>query len=217
MSKILAPDNPINPVLCWPLPMEISVILAHPDRGSFNHAIAQTVCRTLERAGHTVCFHDLCAESFNPLLSAAELDSKAQLPPDLAGYCDELRRADGLVVVHPNWWGQPPAVMKGWIDRVFRPGVAYKFMEGDSGEGVPIGLLRVKTAIVFNTSNTPPEREMREFGDPLDRLWKKCILEFCGVQRILSQTFSVVTTSTPEQRAAWLGRVEEIVSRSFAH
>jgi putative NADPH-quinone reductase len=195
--------------------MEISVILAHPDRRSFNHAIAQAVCRTLERGGHAVLFHDLYEEGFDPLLSAAELDTKAELPAELTGYCEELRRVDGLVIVHPNWWGQPPAAMKGWIDRVIRPGVAYEFQTGDSGEGVPVGLLRAKTAIVFNTSNTPPEREMQEFGDPLDNLWKRCILEFCGVKNVVRETFSVVIASTPEQRAEWLERVEEIVKANF--
>jgi putative NADPH-quinone reductase len=195
--------------------MEISVILAHPDRRSFNHAIAQTACRALESGGHKVRFHDLYEEGFDPLLPTAELDTKGQPPAELARYCEELRRSDGLVIVHPNWWGQPPAAMKGWIDRVFRPGVAYEFQAGDSGEGVPVGLLRVKTAIVFNTSNTPPEREMQEFGDPLDRLWKKCILEFCGVRNVVRESFSVVIASTSEQRAEWLKRVEQIVAASF--
>jgi putative NADPH-quinone reductase len=195
--------------------MEISVILAHPEPHSFNHAIANTVCRTLERGGHTVRFHDLYHEEFDPLLPVAELDTKAAPGRELARYCEELLRSDGLVIVHPNWWGQPPAAMKGWIDRVFRPGVAYRFLEGDGGEGVPVGLLRAETAIVFNTSNTPPEREMQEFGDPLDRLWKKCILGFCGVKNVVRETFSVVISSTPEQRVAWLGRAEEIVAASF--
>jgi putative NADPH-quinone reductase len=195
--------------------MEISVILAHPDRCSFNHAIAHAACRTLERCGHTVRFHDLYKEGFDPLLPVAELETNVDPSVDLAGYCEELRRSEGLVIVHPNWWGQPPAAMKGWIDRVFRPGVAYKFLEGDSGEGVPVGLLRAETAIVFNTSNTPTAREMEIFGDPLEGLWKKCILEFCGVKNVVRETFSVVITSTPEQRAAWLTRVEEIVEACF--
>ena len=137
------------------------------------------------------------------------------MPPDLVRYCEELQRAVGLILIHPNWWGQPPAAMKGWIDRVFRAGVAYQFLEGDSGEGVPIGLLRAQAAIIFNTSNTLPEREMHEFGDPLDRLWKKCILEFCGVQSILRKTFSVVITSTPAQREAWLQWVDQTVTATF--
>ena len=195
--------------------MEISVILAHPDRRSFNHAIAQTVCRTLEQSGHQVRFHDLYAEGFDPLLTTSELNPRGQMPAELAVYCEQLQRSDGLVIVHPNWWGQPPAVMKGWIDRVLRPGVAYEFQTGDSGEGVPVGLLRAKTAIVFNTSNTTPEREMLEFCDPLDKLWKKCVFEFCGVKNVVRETFSVVIVSTPEQRAEWLGRVELIIAANF--
>jgi putative NADPH-quinone reductase len=120
-----------------------------------------------------------------------------------------------LVIVHPNWWGQPPAAMKGWIDRAFRPGVAYKFEEGDGGEGVPVGLLRVRTAVILNTSNTPPERELDVFGDPLDNLWKRCILDFCGVKNVVRENFSVVITSTPEQRAAWLRQVEQVVTVCF--
>jgi putative NADPH-quinone reductase len=197
------------------LPMEISVILAHPDQRSFNHAIAQTAYRTLERGGHTVYFHDLYEEGFDPLLTVAELNPKGQLPVELTGYCEELQRSEGLVIVHPNWWGQPPAALKGWIDRVLRPGVAYEFQAGDGGEGVPVGLLRAKTAVVFNTSNTPPEREMLEFCDPLDKLWKKCIFGFCGVTNVVRETFSVVIASTPELRAKWLGRVEQIVAASF--
>jgi putative NADPH-quinone reductase len=195
--------------------MQISVILAHPDRHSFNHAIAETACRALGRGGHAVWFHDLYEEGFDPLLPASELNPDATLGCDLAHYCEQLRRSDGLVIVHPNWWGQPPAAMKGWIDRVFRPGVAYRFEEGDGGEGVPVGLLSAQTAIVFNTSNTPPEREREVFGDPLDQLWKRCILEFCGVKNVVRETFGVVITSTAEQRAAWLERVEEIVRESF--
>jgi NAD(P)H dehydrogenase (quinone) len=197
--------------------MEISVILAHPDRHSFNHAIAHSAYRALERSGHSVCFHDLYEEGFDPMLPASELDTKGQPSLDIARYCEELQRSNGLVIVHPNWWGQPPAAMKGWIDRVFRPGVAYRFQEGDKGEGVPIGLLRAETAVIFNTSNTRPEREMREFGDPLDRLWKKCILEFCGVKKIVRETLSIVVTSTPEQRAEWLHQVEETVEASFRY
>ena len=70
------------------------------------------------------------------------------------------------MIVHPNWWGQPPAILKGWVDRVFRPGIAYRFVEGDAGEGVPIGLLKASAAVVFNTSNTPDARERFAFGDP---------------------------------------------------
>ena len=119
-------------------------------------------------------------------------------------HCRELRAADGIVIVHPNWWGQPPAILKGWIDRVLRPGVAYRFEEGDSGEGVPVGLLKASAALILNTSNTPDEREHAVFGDPLEALWKRCIFGLCGVRTVRRRMFSVVVTSTPEQRHRWL-------------
>lgn len=132
--------------------------------------------------------------------------------------CDgqTLRRgcvADGIIIVHPNWWGQPPAILKGWVDRVIRPGVAYEFGEGDSGEGIPIGLLKAKVALVFNTSNTPPERERDIFGDPLETIWKNCIFKFCGIEGFHRKMFGVVVTSTAEKRKQWLEEVKEIVGQ----
>ncbi len=139
----------------------------------------------------------------------------AALSPELRVHCDELRRAGGLVVVHPNWWGQPPAILKGWIDRVIRAGVAYEFIGADMGEGVPAGLLAGKTGLVFNTSDTPQERERSVFGDPLELIWKKCIFEFCGITRHHRVMYNVVVTSTPAQRAAWLADVERIIDEYF--
>ena len=117
--------------------MKISVILAHPCPGSFNHAIAGTVTATLTDAGHQVQFHDLYAEKFDPLLPCEEIPRGAVLPAAVAQHCREIAAADGIVFIHPNWWGMPPAILKGWVDRVLRPGVAYRFSETDSGEGVP--------------------------------------------------------------------------------
>jgi NAD(P)H dehydrogenase (quinone) len=195
--------------------MQISIILAHPDAKSFNHAIAQTTAERLKQNRHGVVLHDLCAEGFDPLLPACEFTQEASLPKEIDLHCQEISAADGIVIVHPNWWGQPPAILKGWVDRVIRPGVAYKFLDGDSGDGVPVGLLKAKAAVVFNTSNTPAERETAEFGDPLETLWKNCVFGLCGVKNFHRETFGVVVTSSEAQRKQWLGRVREIVDRYF--
>ena len=195
--------------------MNVSVILAHPDAQSFNHAIASTVVKQLEKNGYTVNFHDLYAEKFDPLLPASEFSTDAYLPQDIKKHCDEIESADGIVIVHPNWWGQPPAVLKGWIDRVIRPGVAYRFLEGDTGEGIPVGLLKAQTAVILNTSNTPIVREREVFGDPLQRLWQNCIFDLCGVSTFFREMFTVVVTSSHAERAGWLKKVEEIVNRFF--
>ncbi|MDD2900894.1 MAG: NAD(P)H-dependent oxidoreductase [Syntrophales bacterium] len=195
--------------------MAISVILAHPQKGSFNHAIAKMVVQTLDHNGYEVIFHDLYQEKFAPLLPGEEIAAAAALPPLIAQHCREVSRAQGLVIIHPNWWGQPPAVLKGWIDRVFRPGVAYNFQEGDKGEGVPLGLLTAKAALVFNTSNTPPDREAAVFGDPLETIWKNCIFGLCGVANFHRRNFAVVVTSTQEERKIWLQEVRDTVTQYF--
>jgi NAD(P)H dehydrogenase (quinone) len=195
--------------------MNVSLILAHPDNRSFNHAVASTACTRLERNGHRVICHDLYVEQFDPLLPALEIPTEAPLPPDVENHCHEISAADGIIIVHPNWWGQPPAILKGWLDRVIRPGVAYKFLEGDKGEGIPVGLLKARAAIVFNTGNTPLQRERDVFGDPLQLLWKNCIFDLCGVPVFYREMFTVVVTSTYEERQRWLRRVEHVVDQYF--
>ncbi|MBN2004863.1 MAG: NAD(P)H-dependent oxidoreductase [Anaerolineae bacterium] len=195
--------------------MNISLILAHPNPASFNHAIAGTVAQAARDNGHTIWFHDLYAEGFDPLLLHAEFAKEAPLPPAIQQHCDEIAAADGIVIVHPNWWGQPPAILKGWVDRVIRPGVAYQFLEGDGGEGVPVGLLKARVALVFNTANTPELREREVFGDPLHLLWKNCIFDLCGVQTFYRKMYRVVVTSSIAERQAWLDEVSAIVHVHF--
>jgi putative NADPH-quinone reductase len=169
----------------------------------------------VEKNGHGVRFHDLHEERFDPLLVAKEIPDDASLPQGIKEHCEEIADADGIVIVHPNWWGQPPAILKGWIDRVIRPGVAYEFLEGDSGEGVPKGLLKARAAIVFNTSNTDPERERNVFGDPLEMIWKNCVFGLCGVPVFNRRTFSVVITSSEVQRKHWLDEAKAAIDSMF--
>jgi putative NADPH-quinone reductase len=195
--------------------LRISLLLAHPRPGSFNHAIAEAALDQLRALGHEVAYHDLYAEQFPPALPPAELGRRAELPDAVARHCRELEHAEGLVIVHPNWWGQPPALLKGWVDRVLRPGLAYEFPEGDAGEGVPKGLLRARGAMVFNTSNTEPEREAAVFGDPLETIWRNCIFAFCGVERVQRKNFGVMVTSTKARRGEWLEEVRNDVAYFF--
>jgi hypothetical protein len=70
-------------------------------------------------------------------------------------------------------------------------------------------------AVVFNTSNTPEAREASAFGDPLETLWRNCILGLCGVKGFSRRMFGVIVTSTTKQRTAWLNEVTETIDRSF--
>ena len=196
--------------------MKISVVLGHPYQKSFNYAIAQTVKSTLTELGHEVFFHDLYEEKFDAILTGYELAYGHSSDNLIEQHCTEIKQAEGIVIIHPNWWGQPPAILKGWIDRVLRQGTAYAFDEHDTGAGVPEGLLIAKMAIVFNTSNTPEERELHVFGDPLETLWKNCVFHFCGVNHFYRKMFRVIADSTPDARREWLKEVYEIINRYFS-
>ena len=195
--------------------MKTIVILGHPTEGSFNHAIADTTVSKLRENSHEVIYHDLYAEKFDPLLLGEEIPKDAELDPQIEKHCREIKDADGIIIIHPNWWGQPPAILKGYIDRVIRAGVAYEFLEGDNGEGVPNGLLKAETAIVFNTSNTPEKRELEVFGDPLEAIWKNCIFDLCGVKNFYREMYGVIVTSSPDERQNWLEDIAKTVDTYF--
>lgn len=190
--------------------MKVLVIIGHQRQGSFCHAIAHTAVEGLQAAGHEVVFHDLYQEKFDPILPHEEIPKEAELDPVVRRHVEEVVAADGYVVVHPNWWGQPPAMLKGWLDRVLRQGSAYEF-----GPHGVIGLLTGKRALVLTTSNTPREAELDLFGDPLENLWKACVFNFCGVEDFQRRNFESIILSTLEQRRAWLDEVRQLIQQRF--
>ncbi|MFJ9611986.1 NAD(P)H-dependent oxidoreductase [Kitasatospora sp. NPDC101176] len=188
----------------------IGVYLAHPRPGSFNHALYEAVVDELRGRGCEVRAHDLHAEGFPPLLTAEETGTVDAADPSadpvLALHRAEVATLDGLVLIHPNWWGMPPAVLVGWVQRVLVPGVAYKLGTAD---GEPAGLLRAGRALVLNTSDTPEARERDEFGDPLERVWAACVLPYVGVTDVRRTVFRTVTDAPAAERADWLRQARE--------
>lgn len=189
--------------------MIASVILAHPYSQSFNHAIFKTVIKTFNDINVEVYTHDLYEENFNPVLMRQELGSDNSNDFLVNRYANELVESDILVYIHPNWWGQPPAILKGYIDRVIRPPYAYDFPEDDSGGGLPIEKLKGKYGIVYNTANTVEERENNYFCDPLDKIWGKCIFGFLGIDKYYRKIFRVIADSTENERIKWLQEIED--------
>ncbi|MFE2109060.1 NAD(P)H-dependent oxidoreductase [Kitasatospora sp. NPDC059463] len=190
--------------------MRVGVYLAHPRPGSFNHALFGAVVDELRARGAEAVPHDLYAEGFSPLLTAEETGTVAASgtagDERLALHRAEVATLDALVLVHPNWWGMPPAVLTGWVQRVLVPGVAYKLGTAD---GEPVGLLRAGRALVLNTSDTPAAREREEFGDPLERIWAACVLPYVGVADVRRRVFRTVTDSSDAERAQWLRQARQ--------
>jgi NAD(P)H dehydrogenase (quinone) len=190
--------------------MHIFSVIAHPRPNSFCHAISAAALSALAASGHTVEHHDLYAEGFDPCLTSDEAytvgDTLEQTlarasDPVMQQHRQGVGKASGLLVVHPNWWGKPPAILAGWMDRILVPGVAYRLQAAD---GLPEGLLAVKAALIINTSDTNEEREVNDLGDPLELIWGRCVLPYCGVKDFRRLVFRPVNGSSTETRSSWL-------------
>lgn len=191
--------------------MHALIVVAHPSSNSLSHALAAMAHGVLLARGYDIALHDLYAEHFDPIQPTGEDGNVSSSDMLIEQHCLELARADLILIFHPNWWGQPPAILKGWIDRVFRLNTAYAYPAGVGFEGVPVGLLRARAAIVVNTANTPAERETAAFGDPLETLWKRCIFGLCGVTNVIRRVYAPVSGSTAEQRATWFAEIKALI------
>ena len=184
--------------------MKASVILAHPRAGSLNHALAASAAEGLRAAGFEVYWHDLYAEGFDPLLKAAEVGTTAFADALVARHAREILEADRIVVVHPSWFFQVPAMLKGWVDRVLRENVVFTMTEA----GVE-GRLRAELALVVTTANASHRYEVDALGDPLTTFWRACVFEPAGVGQVERRVVGPVRGSSADERAGWLREVAE--------
>lgn len=193
--------------------MHILVVLAHPIKESFAASVAGTAVAALEASGHTTDLLDLYAEDFDPRLTA---DERARhMEPDydistVAPLVARLRTADGLIFVFPQWWFNLPAILKGYLDRVFAPGVAYDI---DPGNGRLVPLLdNIRHFWALTTTGSPWWIVHFYMGNPVKRLLKRGVAAFCA-KRLDFRMLSMhnMDQSTDEKRKRFLERVRREV------
>lgn len=184
--------------------MQTAVIYAHPNPNSFNGAILNQVIKALEDGKHSYDVIDLYKDRFDPVLLFDEKKRRSDMKrdPETAEYRRIVKNADHLIFIYPLWWGGMPAIMKGFIDRVFAAGEAYTYQ----GK-LPKGLLKARTASVYYTADAPSWylRFWRRDAD-----WvtvKDVMLKFCGVRRVRRLLFAGVKDSSDGKRTQWLDRV----------
>ncbi len=172
--------------------------------------MAERVREALAAAGHAVRFHDLYAERFDPVLTAGELRRGLSLEPLVLAHGNDLEACGGLVLVHPDWWGGPPALLKGWVDRVFRPGLAYEHEGEEFMAKRARGLLAGKRALVFATTDSPA-------GAPaLEAFWREGVFAFCGLERSRLHMLPGLREASSGERTAWLARAAQAAVDWFA-
>ena len=187
--------------------MRILLLYAHPVEDSFNAAIHARAVAALRAAGHEVDDCDLYAEGFSPVLTREERIAYHDIPHNrapVAGYVDRLLRAEALVIVTPVWNFGFPAILKGFFDRVFLPGVSFGM---ENGKVKPqLHNIRKMAALTTYGGN-----RLRAFlvGDPprkvVTRVLRAVIAPFAPVTYLAHYDMN---RATPESRAAHLARVE---------
>ncbi|MGD9940661.1 MAG: NAD(P)H-dependent oxidoreductase [Clostridia bacterium] len=192
--------------------MKALIVLAQAKKEGFNRAIASEIMAS--EAMSTISetnLLDLYAENFNPVMPAEELPRKFSFDEATLRYQEAIREAGRLVFVHPDWWGGPPAILKGFIDRVFRPGVAYGFREADFRDENAPGLFAGKRVDVFMTTDATPPPSGKADDWPPARVWKHNVLEFCGVLDSRIHVFWNLRKSSYAERRQWLNQVVDLV------
>jgi len=201
--------------------LNVLVVLAHPERGSFNSALCEAAVAEVERLGHRAEVSDLYAMRFaaaggrddfavrrdpdhfhyqSEQLAAAHAGT---FVPAIAAEQDKLRRADILILQFPLWWGGPPAILKGWIDRVCAYGVTYA-----DGTRFDAGLFRGRRAMLSVTTGGTPHRFSDAGGyGPIDKvLWpvQHLFLAYLGYEVVAPQVCYGAARLDPIERARYL-------------
>lgn len=160
--------------------MKCLVVVAHPLERSLSRTLARFAAERLEAAGHEVTVEDLYGNGFAPALTPAERASYYAGAFDasaIAGEVDRLREAEALVLVFPTWWYGFPAILKGWFDRVWAPGVAFDHAS-DFGPIKP--RLRLRRVLAVTTLGSPWWIDTLVLWRPVHRILRIAILGACA-------------------------------------
>jgi NAD(P)H dehydrogenase (quinone) len=190
--------------------MDVIVVVAHPDLNSFNHAIAATAVAALRAAGHSVDLLDLYAENFGAAMSTAERQAyhgtRPILDATVARHAALVQAAQGIVFVYPTWWSSVPAILKGWLDRVMVPGVAFDI---DEHHNLTRRLTHVRRLVGISTYGSPwlYVRAMHDNG-------RRTVLRALRLNTTVTTRTSWLAlyrmdTRTAQQRTAFLQRVDK--------
>ncbi|WP_338814312.1 NAD(P)H-dependent oxidoreductase [Bernardetia sp. Wsw4-3y2] len=183
---------------------KILIINGHPNKDSFNFGIAQAYKEGAENSQAEIKEIVVSELNFNPNLKYG-YQKRTELEPDLVESWEKIKWADHLVWIHPVWWGGLPAILKGFIDRLFLPTFAFQYRENSVFWDK---LLKGKTAHIITTLDQPSWYYKFINGQPSTKQLKKNTLEFCGIKPVKVTYIGVVRNSTQAQREKWLTKVK---------
>jgi NAD(P)H dehydrogenase (quinone) len=193
--------------------MKVLVVYAHPSPESFNHAVLESVKEGLSEAGHTYDVIDLYEMNFDPCLRVEDFVkiNSGTNSDDVLSHQERVSKADVLVFIHPYWWGGTPAILKGWIDRIFSMNYAYKT---DEETGGIMGLLKAKKSLVLSTCGSPKESSVQSGSfAAFKEIWSQKIIQFCGIPDVHIKLFYDVIMVDDETRKKYLEEARDLARK----
>ncbi len=188
---------------------KIVIINGHPNPNAFNFGIAAAYQEGAKLSGAEVREITIANLKFDPNLKFG-YQQRMELEPDLLQAWEGIKWADHLVWVHPVWWGGLPAITKGFIDRLFLPGMAFSYRENSVFWNK---LLKGKTARIITTVDQPGWYYWLFFGKPSVNQLKKSTLQFCGISPVKITYLGIIKTSNANQREKWLQKINRLGKR----
>ena len=181
----------------------VLIVNGHPDKESFNYALSDAYKKGVNKTNVILSQINISELDFNPNLRFG-YRKRTELEPNLIDAIEKIKKADHIVWFFPMWWYGYPALMKGFIDRVFLPGITFQPI---SGKAIPKKLLKGKTARIIITADTPKWYDYLFMKSPTINQFKKGTLEFCGIRPVKVTYISPIKDSTIKFRKKWLQKV----------
>ncbi len=185
---------------------KVLVIMGHPDTKSFCAGLAESYAEGARQAGAEVRAISLSELNFDPILRMGYHDVQ-QLEPDLSDAQESIKWAEHIVWVYPIWWGTMPALLKGFLDRTFLPGFAFKYRENSAFWDK---YLTGRSGRRIVTMDAPVWYDRLVYFGGGRRTMKKAVLEFCGIKPVGVTAFGQVRSSDEAKREKWIGKVREL-------
>ncbi len=182
------------------------IINSHPDKESFNYALSQSFEAGLDRSVWKVEVINLTDLTFNPILQYG-YRKRTELEPDLLMALEKIKNAQHLIWFFPMWWYGIPALLKGFIDRTFLPGIAFEYVEG---KPLPKKLFTGKTAQLVITADTPRWYDYLFMGSPAIKQFKRGTLQFCGINPVKVTYIATLRNSSEAFRKTWLEKMADL-------
>lgn len=184
------------------------IIYAHPNENSLNHHLLNTVIETLQYHNEEIIVRDLYDIGFNPVLSLNDIQGQrmGKLSDDVKTEQDHISWAEQITFIYPIWWTGLPAMMKGYIDRVFSYGFAYRY-----DQGIQKGLLKGKKTVIINThGKSHEEYEKTGMDNALTLTSDNGIFIYSGLEIIRHFFFDKADKASPENLKIWKGQIKNL-------